>query len=89
MCELLFTHRGDAGCWYEYYLLVEKPGAFRSGEEMFGVKLVSSDGERAAAAHLTASYEKIIGVLTTLVRRGVTPRMLSDVILELAVCGAF
>lgn len=89
MCELLFTQRGDVGCWYEYYLLVENLGAFQSGEETFGVKLVSSDGERAAALHLTTSYEKIVGVLTTLVRRCVTPQTLSNVICELAVHGAF
>lgn len=89
MCEFLYTQRGDAGVWYEYYLLVENLGAFQNEEEMFGVKLVSSDGERAAATHLTASYEKIMGVLTALVRGHVTPRTLCDAISALALRGAF
>ena len=74
--------RGDAGTYrYTYSILVDEMDAGRFCCESYGVKIRDEDsGQTAAVSHVTTSIPRIDELMDLLIRNGVTPTGLRDVI---------
>lgn len=86
MRELLVDTRQETGedgrtMGYRYYILVGEMAV--SGGlacESYGVKVVGEDGEEASVPDLTVSPARIDQLMELLVRNGVSPVTLRDVV---------